>query len=269
MNKSLDRYFKDVSKHSLLSAKEERALCEQLADDLVCKQARDKLVLSNLKLVAKIAADYQGRGVDIEDLITEGNIGLMVSAKKFNPEFKNKFCTYAAYWIKHHINRSIELKGRTIRMPTHAIASAGKIFKFRDKYKEQHGKEPSIEEICESVDVTKKTAKNILEVSGGTVNLDAPIRESANTFSEIIPSPEDTPLECALVNSDTDALNRCLDRLSEKERKVITYRFGLKNGEAETLEVVGQRLNLTRERIRQIQEEALKKLKFKLNEYEG
>ena len=269
MNNSLDRYFKDISKYPLLPAKEERVLCEQLEDDNFSKNARDKLVLSNLKLVAKIASDYQGRGVDIEDLITEGNIGLMVSAKKFNPKFKNKFCTYASYWIKHHINRSIELKGKTIRMQTHAIASAAKIFKFKDTYKDEYGEEPSIEEICKSVKVKKKTARNILEISGGTVNLDSTMRESTNTFSEIIPSEENTPFENVLSSSDTETLNECLEKLSKKERSVLIYRFGLKSGEPETLEQVGQRLNLTRERIRQIQEGALKKLRFKLNKYEG
>lgn len=269
---SLDKYFSDVSKHGLLSRKEERSLCLQLdKKGIQAERAKEKLVLSNLRLVAKIASQFRGRGLDIEDLITEGNIGLMVSAERFNPKFENKFCTYASYWIKHHINRSIELKGKTIRMPTHAIISAGKIHKFKNKYKEEHGKEPTLEEICKATKVTKKTAKNISEVNGGTVNLDAQMPSltgSNSTYAEIISGDGKKPDEQTLLNSDISMLNDCLKELSLKERKVLIYRFGLDGEEKETLEKVGERLNLTRERIRQIQGEALKKLKFKVNQKE-
>jgi RNA polymerase primary sigma factor len=263
---SLDSYFNTIAKYEILPLKEERKLCKDLAKKgAVCKAAKDKLILSNLRLVVKLAKEYQGRGLDLEDLITEGNIGLVKSVGKFNLKYKNKFCTYASYWIRHHITRAIEVKGRAVRVPTHAIHSATKIFKFRDKYKEDYGEEPSIEDICENVKVTKKTARNILKSMGGTINLDAPIKEMNATYAEIIPDNfVDVPDKFAESSDEIRLLHQCLHKLNEKERKVLTHRFGLDNQERETLEKIGERLGLTRERIRQIQGEALKKIRSKL-----
>ena len=270
MRKGLDLYFDLVGKYELLSLKEERKLCENLqGEGEVSRDAGEKLILSNLRLVIKIAKQYQGRGLDLEDLITEGNIGLVKSIKKFDTKYKNKFCTYASYWIKHHITRAIELKGRAIRIPTHAIHSATKIFKFKEIYKEENGREPTIDEICKNVDVTKKTAKNVIRAMGSTVNLDSPIISSGGisaTYSDIIPDfGVDIPDKFVESSDETRILYECLDKLNEKERRVIVHRFGLDNQEKETLEKIGERLGLTRERIRQIQGEALKKMRVKID----
>ena len=271
MDNSLDSYFSDIGGYELLSLKEERRLCENLIKKgKLAQEAKDKLILSNLRLVIKIATKYQGRGLDLEDLITEGNIGLAKSVNRFDPKFKNKFCTYASYWIKHHITRAIEIKGREVRLPTHAITASTQIFKYREEYKRKRGEYPTVDQICSKVKVTKKTAINILNSTGGRVELDCPAGEDGrSTIGELMNDDSMiTPDKIVTFLDDSKMLKECMGELNLKERKVLTYRFGLDDGEGQTLEKIGEMLGLTRERIRQIQHEALQKMKVKIKKKE-
>lgn len=227
--------------------------------------ARDKLILSNLRLVQKIAYNYKNIGLDVEDLISEGNIGLVKAVEKFDPNRGNRFSTYATYWIRQAVTRALSNQSRVIRLPTHAVEKQSKIVKFIESYKADNSCKPSTEEICEATGASKKLVKTLLE-SGVTniVSLDLVVSDEGNesTMRDLI---SDNSLNCPNINAESNEniqnLEKFINKLSRREKYILIYRYGLNDKDSETLETLARKYGLSRERIRQIQILATEKLK--------
>lgn len=281
-------YLKEISKYKVLSPLQEKELFRRM--ELGDWEARERLILSNLKLVYSIAKRYRGRGLDFLDLIQEGNIGLMKAIEKFDYRKGYKFSTYATWWIKQVIIRAIEEKSRTIRIPVHALETVNKLNKYSYQILQELGRDPTIEEMAKMTGMTLKEVKEIIRLTQDQISLDIPIKEISReelenlglkinydsidyeaTLGDIIidsfiMSLEDE-IDQIMLKEDIQEL---LKKVSPKERKVLILRFGLEEEKPHTLEEIGKIFNLTRERIRQIENGALKKLrrlalKFKLN----
>lgn len=264
----------------ILTTEEEQALGERIKQGDAL--AKDELVRHNLKLVISIAKKYVGLGVDFMDLIQEGNIGLMIAADKYKPELGFRFSTYATHWIRQHITRHIANTGRLIRLPVHMIEHARKVALAKRDLYEITAKEPTIEEITEFInknkekylkkseqnkDITPEDVLNALtHIENSVVSLDAPLNkdEEDSTLIDFVTNPSEQSVEdVALDNELNTTLREVLSRvLTERELNVITLRFGLEDNTPRTLEQVGKEFNVTRERIRQIEAKALRKLRF-------
>lgn len=265
----------------ILTTEEEQALGERIKQGDAL--AKDELVRHNLKLVISIAKKYVGLGVDFMDLIQEGNIGLMIAADKYKPELGFRFSTYATHWIRQHITRHIANTGRLIRLPVHMIEHARKVALAKRDLYEITAKEPTIEEITEFInknkekylkkseqnkDITPEDVLNALtHIENSIVSLDAPLKnkdEEDSTLIDFVANPSEQSVEdVALDNELNTTLREVLSRvLTERELNVITLRFGLEDNTPRTLEQVGKEFNVTRERIRQIEAKALRKLRF-------
>ena len=270
----LSLYINEVGDHDLLTKAEEKELAAKIKrGGRGTRAAKEKLAQSNLKLVIKIAKDFRNYGLDFEDLISEGNIGLLKAVDKFDPSKGAKFSTYASFWIKQCIYRALSNQSRVIRLPVHVGATHSKILKFINKYKEKNqGEQPSMDEICKAVKCTKQTATSILE-SGVTnvTSIDAKISqdgEGEQTLESVIEDKKnDRPDDAALIADNIDVIHKFLAKLSNRERFILYRRFGLGTMDKETLEKIGDKLSLTRERIRQVETIALRKLKFMLSNY--
>jgi RNA polymerase primary sigma factor len=229
------------------------------------REAREQLIVSNLRLVQKIAHRYKNNGLDLEDLISEGNIGLIRAVEKFDPNKGGRFSTYATYWIRQAMTRALSNQSRVIRLPTHAVEKQSKIVKFIEKYKEDNGVKPSLEEICEATKASEKLAKALLE-SGVTniVSLDSDISgdENESSLKDLVEDdmclPPDMNVES---NENIQNLVDFLNGLSRREKYILIYRYGLNDKDSETLETLARKYGLSRERIRQIQILATEKLK--------
>ena len=279
-----DLYFNRLSEHPLLTKKQEIELGTSIQAWVTNKSncghrvrvkgraALKQLVESNLRLVVKISKDYMRLGLDLEDLVCEGNIGLVRAAERFAPEKGAKFSTYASYWIKQSIRRALSNKSRTIRLPVGLIDQKNKVRNFINDYELLHSCKPSSSEICKKFNITRIKLSTLLDADKTTLSLDAtPLHSDepdARTFGEVL---EDNgslqPDSLAEIKSDNVVLQTCLNKLNRRERAIIEYRFGLKDKNFETLERIGLRFRVTRERIRQIEEAALRKLRFWIKKY--
>ena len=277
-NPLLDSYFKDLSKYEILTRERERELVTQFrkwrdnsrAGEGTRKNgeiARELLIGSVLRLVIKIANEYSHCSMSLEDLVNEGNIGLMTAVEKFDPERKVRLSTYASYWIRQGIHRSLENQSRTIRLPAHTYPMVKKINKFINEYKEKNGETPTPRQIVSGTKVSEANVINLF-TSGvnNVVSLDIPVGdESSNTESTLQDITEDFNTEQPSTSAEKDdeaaILHDFLSRLSSRERIVIMRRFGMKGLDLETLEEIGERYGVTRERIRQIQTIAMRKLR--------
>jgi len=249
----IQRYLAERSKRSCNSHTRKRGI-----------ESREKLIISNLKLVQKIAHNYKNSGLDVEDLISEGNIGLIKAVEKFDPTNGSRFSTYATYWIRQAITRALSNQSRVIRLPSHAVEKQSKIVKFINEFKSNNEFEPSIEEICEATGASEKLAKILLE-SGVTniTSLDLEIDdEGGSTLKDIISDDsQNAPDINAESNENLKNLENFINKLSRREKYILIYRYGLDNKDSETLEKLGARYGLSRERIRQLQLLAGRKLK--------
>ena len=266
MNKgysSLDLYYRDAGQFSLLTKEEENKLGKQVQSrGQIKKQAIKKLVESNLRLVAKIAQDFQGRGLDLEDLINEGNIGLCVAAGKFNPSKGAKFSYYASFWIRQGILRAIANQGRLIRIPVNSLDKYFKIITFINNYKKKHNEEPSQECIAKRFRTSEKRVSQIMGATEAVVPLDSKVGdEGESKIHDAIPDNSPTPFEKAMKEEDYKMVSLLMTKLPKRERYIIKNRFGLGGNERVTLETLGSKLNITRERVRQLEGIALSKLK--------
>jgi RNA polymerase primary sigma factor len=267
-NKAIKIYLREIGAVDLLTPKEEVQLAKrsQKGDEA----ARQHMITANLRLVVKIAQYYNGLGLPLLDLISEGNIGLMKAVERFDPTKGAKLSTYAAWWIKQSIKRALANQSKTIRLPAHLVDKISKMRRTTHALTEQFGREPTNEEIAYAMDVKTKVIAHWKTVSLSPASLDAPLNDDDGAaFSEIIGDDKAlTPFENInriQVNSD---VNRMMEKLDDRERDILMYRYGLNGHKVETLETVGERFKITRERVRQIQNAAVKKLKGMLEEYE-
>ncbi|MCH2209357.1 MAG: RNA polymerase sigma factor RpoD/SigA [Lentisphaerales bacterium] len=263
---SMQSYMQSINKYPLVTQEEEIKLADKIKSG--CEQSREKLILSNLRLVVKIAYDFKGMGQPILDLIAEGNIGLIRASEKFDPTKGAKFSSYAAWWIKQSMRRSLANQVRTVRIPAQ---SAQKLYKIRQATAELTTKlkrEPTDAEIADHLDFSKRTVISLNKACKSTFSLQSKLKngetkeaqdliadQNSNTASDIIGAAESLA-----------SLKTHLNLLNDREKLVITLRFGLYSSKSKTLEEICIGINRTRERVRQIQNSAIKKLRIKMNE---
>ncbi len=258
-------YLKEIGRVPLLSADEENELAEKMASDdpKVAADARKRLSEANLRLVVSIAKRYVGRGMQFLDLIQEGNLGLIKAVEKFDHTKGFKFSTYATWWIRQAITRAIADQARTIRIPVHMVETINRVKKVSSQLLHQNGHEPSAEEIADELDMPVDKVREILRVSQEPVSLETPIGEEEDShLGDFIPDDDaPSPVDAASHTLLKEQLNSVLKTLTPREAKVLSLRFGLEDGKSRTLEEVGKEFNVTRERIRQIEAKALRKLR--------
>jgi RNA polymerase primary sigma factor len=254
-------YLKEIGSIPLLSGEEEIELAKRIEQG--DEDAKQKLAESNLRLVVSIAKRYVGRGMSFLDLIQEGNLGLIKAAEKFDYRKGYKFSTYATWWIRQAITRAIADQARTIRIPVHMVETINKIIRAQRALTQKLGREPSPQEIAKEVNMPADKVREVLKISQEPVSLETPIGEEEDShLGDFIPDDnEPVPAEAAEYAVLKEQLNEVLDTLTDREQKVLRLRFGLDDGRARTLEEVGKEFNVTRERIRQIEAKALRKLR--------
>ena len=257
-------YLKDIGKIPLLTPERELELAQLAAAG--DKKAKDELIRANLRLVVSIAKKHINKGMFLLDLIQEGNLGLMKAVEKFDHQKGFKFSTYATWWIRQAISRAIADQARTIRIPVHMVETIHKVSRTTRQLLQELGREPTTEEIAERMETTPDKIREILKIAQDPVSLETPVGEEEDShlgdFVEDNESP--TPSETASYSLLREQLQNVLETLSQREAEVIRLRYGLYNGRPLTLEEVGQRFNITRERIRQIEAKALRKLRYPL-----
>ncbi len=259
---SVRLYLREIGKIPLLTADEELALAQKVVSG--DKKAKDKMAEANMRLVVSIAKRYVGRGLDLLDLIQEGNTGLLRAVEKFDPDKGFKFSTYATWWIRQAITRAIADQARTIRIPVHMVETINKLLRTQRRLTQELNREPTNEEIAEAMEIDVDKVEHIMKIKQDISSLDASVRddEEDSVLGDFI-EDEDTisPEESATNQLLKEHVNDMLGVLTEREQKIIKLRFGLEDGKSHTLEEVGQEFNVTRERIRQIEAKALAKLR--------
>ena len=254
-------YLKEIGKVSLLSPEEEVNLAERMTNG--DKYAGQRMAEANLRLVVSIAKRYVGRGMLFLDLIQEGNLGLIKAVEKFDPTKGFKFSTYATWWIRQAITRSIADQARTIRIPVHMVETINKVIRVSRQLLQELGHDPSPEEIAEEMNMTVDKVRDILKIAQEPVSLETPIGEEEDShLGDFIPDEDASePAEAASFTFLREQLMNVLGTLTPREEKVLRLRFGIEDGRTRTLEEVGKEFNVTRERIRQIEAKALRKLR--------
>lgn len=254
-------YLKEIGKIPLLKPHEEVEYAKRMNDgDEIAKQ---RLVEANLRLVVSIAKRYVGRGMLFLDLIQEGNLGLIKAVEKFDYTKGYKFSTYATWWIRQAITRAIADQARTIRIPVHMVETINKLIRVSRQLLQELGRDPKPEEIAKEMDMTEEKVREIMKIAQDPVSLETPIGEEEDShLGDFIPDDDaPAPAEAAAYSLLKEQIEDVLDSLNEREQKVLKLRFGLKDGRARTLEEVGKEFDVTRERIRQIEAKALRKLR--------
>ena len=259
---SVRLYLREIGKIPLLNAEQELALAQRVvAGD---REAKDQMAEANMRLVVSIAKRYVGRGLDLLDLIQEGNTGLLRAVEKFDPDKGFKFSTYATWWIRQAITRAIADQARTIRIPVHMVETINKLLRTQRRLTQELNREPSNEEIAKAMEIEVDKVEHIMKIKQDISSLDASIRddEEDSVLSDFI-EDEDTvsPEESATGQLLKEQVKDMLSALTEREQKILKLRFGLEDGKSHTLEEVGQEFSVTRERIRQIEAKALAKLR--------
>ncbi len=275
-SKSLDQYFQEVSKIDLLTADEEIELAIKIknGDD----DATDKLVLANLRFVVSVAKMYQNQGLSLGDLINEGNVGLIKAAKRFDETRGFKFISYAVWWIRQGIMSAIADQSRVVRLPLNRVGDLTKISKAYRNLEQEFERKPTAEELAKILDMTTDEVAYALQISGRHVSMDAPLKsgdENKSTLMDVLHNENQSVPDRDLINESLkNEVANILSTLTEREAEIIRLSFGIGTNQKATLEEIGEKFNLTRERIRQIKEKALRKLRIskrskKLKEYLG
>jgi RNA polymerase primary sigma factor len=259
---SVRLYLREIGKIPLLSAEEELDLAHRVVAGSI--DAKDKMAEANMRLVVSIAKRYVGRGLDLLDLIQEGNTGLLRAVEKFDPDKGFKFSTYATWWIRQAITRAIADQARTIRIPVHMVETINKLLRTQRRLTQELNREPTNEEIAQAMEIDVDKVEHIMKIKQDISSLDASIRddEEDSVLADFI-EDEDTisPEESATGQLLKEQVKDMLGALTEREQKILKLRFGLEDGKSHTLEEVGQEFSVTRERIRQIEAKALAKLR--------
>lgn len=261
-------YLREIARFPLLTVEEEVKLAKKIKRG--DQEARARMVRSNLRLVVKIARDYSNYGLPLLDLISEGNIGLMKAVERFDPKKGGKLSTYAAWWIKQSIKRALANQSKTIRLPVHLVDKIAKIRRVSTQMTEELGREPTDEELAEEVGLSASKVTALKSAAIRPTSLDQPIGDDDSTqFGEIVGDADaQDPFEMLRDKDLRDEVGDLLDVLDERERRIINCRFGLDGKKPKTLEEVGEKFGVTRERIRQLQNIALCKLRKALNKKE-
>jgi len=254
-------YLKDIGKVPLLTAEEELSYAEKIQTG--DESAKKKLSEANLRLVVSIAKRYVGRGMSFLDLIQEGNLGLIKAVEKFDHTKGYKFSTYATWWIRQAITRAIADQARTIRIPVHMVETINKLIRVSRQLLQELGREPRVDEIAKEMNLSKERVREIMKIAQEPVSLETPIGEEEDSIlGDFIPDGDaPSPSEMAAFTLLKEQLLAVLDTLAPREAKVLKLRFGLEDGRSRTLEEVGKEFDVTRERIRQIEAKALRKLR--------
>lgn len=254
-------YLKEIGKVPLLSPEEEIELAKRM--ELGDENARKRLAEANLRLVVSIAKRYVGRGMQFLDLIQEGNLGLIKAVEKYDYSKGFKFSTYATWWIRQAITRAIADQARTIRIPVHMVETINRLIRTSRQLLQELGREPTPEEIAEKMEMSVERVREIMKISQDPVSLETPIGEEEDShLGDFIQDDHvQVPVDAATYTLLHEQLMEVLDTLTEREQKVLRLRFGLDDGRPRTLEEVGRQFNVTRERIRQIEAKALRKLR--------
>lgn len=259
---SVRLYLREIGKIPLLNAADELALAQRVvAGD---KLAKDQMAEANMRLVVSIAKRYVGRGLDLLDLIQEGNTGLLRAVEKFDPDKGFKFSTYATWWIRQAITRAIADQARTIRIPVHMVETINKLLRTQRRLTQEMNREPTNEEIAKEMEIDVAKVEHIMKIKQDISSLDASIRddEEESVLADFIEDEDTiTPEESATGQLLKEQVKEMLSALTEREQKILKLRFGLEDGKQHTLEEVGQEFSVTRERIRQIEAKALAKLR--------
>lgn len=270
---SVRLYLREIGKIPLLTPEEELALAKKVVSG--DKRAKDAMAEANMRLVVSIAKRYVGRGLDLLDLIQEGNTGLLRAVEKFDPERGFKFSTYATWWIRQAITRAIADQARTIRIPVHMVETINKLLRTQRRLTQELNREPTNEEIATAMEMDVDKVEHIMKIKQDISSLDASVRddEEDSVLGDFIEDEDTkTPTESASEQLLKEQVKQILGTLTEREQKILKLRFGLEDGKSHTLEEVGQEFSVTRERIRQIEAKALAKLRKhkdtrKLHEY--
>jgi len=259
---SLDKYLQEIGKVELISPEEEVMLARRIKSGDI--DALRKLVKSNLRFVVSVAKQYQNQGMSLPDLINEGNLGLMKAAQRFDETRGFKFISYAVWWIRQAILQSLAEQARIVRLPVNKIGSINRINRTFARLEQEYEREPSSQEIAETLEMIPEEVKEVLKTNGRTVSMDAPINvEEENNMYDVLQSNDTPSPDKNLINESLAfEIDRALSTLSSRESKVLKLYFGLGMKHPYTLEEIGEKLDLTRERVRQIKEKAIKRIQF-------
>ncbi|MGZ5566036.1 MAG: sigma-70 family RNA polymerase sigma factor [Limisphaerales bacterium] len=260
-NSALNLYLREIARTPLLTIQEEVELAKRIKKS--DKKAREQMIKANLRLVVKIARDYENYGMPLLDLINEGNIGLMKAVERFDPAKGAKFSTYGAWWIKQSIKRALANQSKTIRLPVHVVDKVAHIRRSALKLQEIFGREPTDEEIAEELGISRRRVTQYRAAAVTPTSLDASLGdEDSNRISDVVEDERaDTPYQELEQKTNTSLVRDMLTKLDDREATILKLRFNLNGEREETLEEIGKRFGVTRERIRQIQEMALTKLR--------
>lgn len=259
---ALNSWLRQVAHHSLLTREEEIALAKRIenGDESAC----DELVQANMRLVVSVASKYQGRNVPLEDLIQEGNIGVMRAAKKFDYRKGFKFSTYAIWWIKQAIRRTLDNCSRSIRLPSYIVAKVNRFDSTYARLCQEFQREPKIGELAEALELTESQVKEILALNSDTISMETPLSDekTAATLGDLVEDTSENPEAGPIADMiEQDLVEQLLGKLSAREQQVLSMRYGLEGGNERTLREIGEKLNVTRERIRQLEIEAIHRLR--------
>lgn len=260
-SQSLDKYLQEIGKVDLLTPDEEVELAKRIKEgDQI---ALEKLTKANLRFVVSVAKQYQNQGLSLGDLINEGNLGLIKAAQRFDETRGFKFISYAVWWIRQSILQALAEQSRIVRLPLNRVGSLNKISKTFSELEQKYEREPSPEELAEVLDVTTAEVVDTMKISGRHVSMDAPfVQGEENSLLDVLENDsEETPDSGLMNDSLRKEVQRALSTLTQREADVITLYFGLNGEHAMTLEEIGEKFNLTRERVRQIKEKAIRRLK--------
>ena len=258
---SLDRYLQEIGKVNLISAEEEVNLAREIREG--SKTALDRLIKANLRFVVSVSKQYQNQGLSLSDLINEGNLGLIKAAQRFDETRGFKFISYAVWWIRQSLLQALAEQSRIVRLPLNKIGSINKISKTLAQLEQEYQREPSPDEIANVLDMSPKDVKDAIKISGRQISMDAPINsdEDNNLYDILLSDDGVVPDKGLLRDSMIIEIERSLSTLSEREYIVINMYFGLNDNPPFSLEEIGKEFGLTRERVRQIKEQSIKKMK--------